>query len=167
MTPVELDAIIAAVGIQPDDRRLLSEDLAESYASYMHLKDRERQAKRPTLKAIRKAAEELARMVTDHPRVEQSIEDDANKLCQRLRELEKETKPRLGRRYSLTEAFVGFLSHTFEQRFGEEAMVTRGGRFVRFAVAVCETYQVKADQDLIIKALALFKSDDEIFDELE
>src|SRR5262249_42229831 len=129
---------------------------------------RERQAKRPTLKAIRKAAERLAGMVDANPIAKQTVEEDVDRLRQKLHELEKETKPRLGRRYSLTEAFVGaFLSDTFEQRFGEEATVTRGGRFVRFAVAVCETYQVKADQDLIIKALALFKGDDEIFDEPE
>jgi hypothetical protein len=162
LTASEIAKIVEATGIEPDDRDMLAKELAEAHAVYMQLVDREkREPKRPTLKAIRKAFEKLTKMVKGNPIAEQTIEEtvDLDKLCQKLCDLEQKNK--LSRRYSLKDALAGsLLPQVFEDRFCQEATVTRGGPFVLFATAVAEAFHLNHGPEAIIKALSRFKRDD-------
>jgi hypothetical protein len=46
MTPEAIDAIIDAVGVEPDDRRTLADDLTKAHVEYQRLTDFQKGQKR-------------------------------------------------------------------------------------------------------------------------
>jgi hypothetical protein len=163
MTPEAIDAIIDAVGVEPDDRRTLADDLTKAHVEYQRLTDFQKgQKKTQSLKAIRKAVEALAAMVDANPLARQNVEQivDLGKLCDMLRRLE--TASRGGRAVSLKDYLVGgLLPSIFEQRFGKPPTTTRGGRFLLFAAAVSDALRLGYGPETILKAFARFKRDAE------
>jgi hypothetical protein len=152
MTSEALDAIIAAVGREPADRAKLAAHLNSVHSTIRH----NRKTKHYSLKSIRTAIEEVARMVDSSPAARSLAPELAPEIAailEKVRRLGATSKAK-GRGLSLTDFLCGeMLRWIFEEQFGARATIAPNGAYVRFAGAALKAGGEKVEPGTIIRSM--------------
>ena len=151
MTPAAVDAIIAAVGKKPHDRAKLAVFLNR----LQDIVRVNREAKSPSLKRIRKAIEEAAKMIDFNPAARR-LEPGIAAILDDARHLEAASK-KMGRGLSFTDYLCGqLLRELFVFQFGK-ATTARNGTYVKFAVAALGALGQKGGPETIVRSITACK----------
>jgi hypothetical protein len=144
VTPETIDTIIAAVGIEPHDRRRLGV-LLEQLRGIIRFR---RETKTYNLISIRKAIEGVARMVESNIDA-RSLEPGIAAALDEARRLETD-----GRRLSLMDQIRGqALAELFIVQFGIRPTAAPHGRYVKFAVAALKAIGEEGTPGTVVRSL--------------